>query len=215
MRRYVQYDRPVTKTTKSKRPKQSRTVSKLSAEELQSLPVALQAGLSISKPVKPVKPAKEKKHYEPIDEEFIAKRAPGSKTLRYSRTKKRPLATFEDRLNRMVLVSREDDTFKFRGHTFHVIEWKCRKPEVKDVNIHLPSLDEEVEYTYIYKITLESPTKSEFLLETPAGRVCPKCKTNEYIRSELKNMPISFQDANWRNRDKFGEYCEMCRCISK
>jgi len=225
MRRYVQTTLEISNKIKSSKPsksrqsRQSRQSVQLTFEELQSLPAEFRSNLTIPT-VKQPKPVKTVKVREPLDDAFVNKRSPGSKTVLYRRQVKQPLYSLEDRLNRANVVSREDDTFSFRGNSFHVIEWTCMKTvPADDVNIHLIDYnqpDEEPELYYITNVTLESaPTSTDYLLETPVGRVCPKCKTNEYIKSDLKSMPVSYQDIHRFNRDSFGESCQRCKCISK
>ena len=214
MRRYVQTtfeisNKPVkrsTKPSKSRQSRQSRQSTQLTFEELQSLPAEFRLQVTPPKQPKPVKTVKVR---EPLDDAFVIRRAPGSKTVLYRRQVKQPFYSLEDRLNRATVVAREDDEFSFRGNSYQVIQWTCMKS-----NYNQP--DEEPELYYITNITLTSdPTSTEYLLETPVGRVCPKCKTNEYIKSDLKNMPVSYQDRHRFNRDSFGESCQKCRCISK
>lgn len=221
-RRYIQPDVVPTKVVKTKklvkstRPKRPAKLP-LTYEELQSLPAEFRASYVPPKPVAPPKPPKVK---EPLDDAFINRRAPGSKTVSFRRQTKQPLYSLYDRLNRTTVLSRDDDWFTYDDHSYHVIIWTCEKNKpADDVNIHLIDYNtpvEEPELYNIFHVTLESkPTSTEYLLETPAGRVCPKCKSNEFVKSDLKNMPINFQSAHWRDRDSFGEHCQVCRCISK
>ena len=134
---------------------------------------------------------------------FVNQRAPGSQTIRYSRPKRQPLVTLDDRLQRVLVTKREDDRFTFDGHTYDYIEWTCQSPYDPDKTSIFTSLK-----------LISPPRQTNRLIETPAGRCCPKCKTNEFIRSELKNTPLTYQDKHWRDKESFGEFCENCTTIS-
>ena len=230
MRRYVQQERPSTQPVKRARQKvQRRKIAALTDSELQSLPQYIRdlsspqvqtlsrSSLPKMTPIHKLRSILDKEN-GCVESTFINSRAAGSKTLNYKRSTKQPLYTFDDRLSRTNVIGREERTFTFRTNTYHVTEWLCHKNIVDDVNIHLLDYNapvEAVDTFVIVKITLDNDSSSKYLLDTPAGRVCPNCKTNEYIKSDLKNMPQSYQDKHWRDKSSFGEHCEACRCISE
>lgn len=218
MRRYVQTERKQPTLPKKKVKRAKRPSNTLSSDDILLLPEHLRNQIDPPKPkpVKKVKPVKT----DCVEPVFINARTPGSKILNHRRQPKYPLYTFEDRLNRVYVLDRYNDHFTYQDIKCELVVWTYRKddPDAEDVNVHLIDRDaepEEVKTSQLIMIKLVSEHDTSYLIDTPAGRVCPKCKTNEYIKSDLKNMPINYQDRLWRYRDSFGEHCVCCQTNSR
>jgi len=219
MRRYVQTVRKEVKQTKRQSTTRQKveTITDLSVIESMHFPGGKPDLTDAVKTIKPTKPVKPVKKYKPIDDEFIAKRSPGSKTVLYRRAKQQPLYNLDDKLSRAHVVDHGEQDFSQSGHDFHIKAWQCVKqdPNQRDVNIHLRPLNEEPEYYYIKYITLEcEPTQTDYLIDTKYGYVCPKCRSNEFVKSNLKDQTQSNIARKWRNADQYGYACEQCRTIS-
>jgi len=215
MRRYVTPAPPKAKSTRAKSVKRVQPV--MTEADLASLPKGIRDSIVVPPP-KIIKPPKPEKTDE-VESVFINARCPGSKVLNYRRSNRQPLRTFDDRLTQSNVIHREDDTFSFRDNKYHVIIWTVSSEAAlfNDPNLRLLDMEADPEppkLSYIVCITLENESSSKVLLDTPAGLVCPNCKTNEYVKSDLKNMPVTFQQNNWRLADNFGSHCEQCRCPS-
>lgn len=223
MRRYVQTERVIPrKKSVTRKSRSTNKMTVLSSDELSSIPsrflpkdtsvtfIQKKSNRPKSLPLAKLQAILDK---ENDTTEHLNSRAAGSKQLNFKRQSRTPQYTLHDRLSRTNVVARSEDTCTYEGHDFHMTAYKCRDDIVEDVNLHLIDYDaepEEIKYRYILHLTLESETDETNLLLSPAGRVCPICKTNEYIVSDLKNMPITYQDKNWRNRESFGEHCQVC-----
>lgn len=225
MRRYVTTVKPIATKKKAKSTKAKRVQPVMTEADIASLPQSVRDSIVIPPP-KIIKPKAAKPVKDEVESVFVNARCPGSKVLNYRRSNKQPLRTFDDRLAQSNVISRDDDSFSFRDNDYKVIIWTVSSEPAlfHDPNLRLIDIEAEPEppkLSYIVSITLEnsvepcgaSSARAE-LLDTPAGLVCPNCKTNEYVKSDLKNMPVTFQQNNWRHKDNFGSHCELCRCPS-
>lgn len=204
--------------TKQRLSTKKRVQPAMTEADIASLPKSVRDSI-VTPPPKIIKPKAVKPVKDEVEPVFINARCPGSKVLNYRRSNKQPLRTFDDRLAQSNVISRDDDSFSFRDNKYKVIIWTVSSEPAlfHDPNLHLIDIEAEPEppkLSYIVSITLENESSATELLDTPAGLVCPNCRTNEYVKSDLKNMPVTFQQNNWRHKDNFGSHCELCRCPS-
>lgn len=117
-------------------------------------------------------------------------------TTKMVRPKRRPLSSWEDRINKSVALlgrsdfTSENDTFKMR-----IIRWECL--------INMFGRLAPKEYISIIIIP-KKRVISNVLLSTEFGLVCPRCLTNEYIESQNDFLPRNLRSA------KAKKYCSLC-----
>jgi len=127
------------------------------------------------------------------------------KKVRFERPKKQPLVYWSDRLCRGYLKSRDEFHTTTPQFNVRVIIWHMQLDQDKTRSI--VALD-------ITSILDPTSLNSKSLLSTPLGYICPRCKTNEFIHSQLDFYPISFKDAARFNRADYGVYCRCCGTLS-
>lgn len=138
---------------------------------------------------------------KPVTKEFRASVC--RRVLKFKQPIKQPLTTWDDKLALCAqIISRQEYYTQDAGLDLHMIVWK------------VPFDEDKVRSIVSITTTSATITPAKRLVTTQYGRVCPHCRSNEFLRSVLDFHTNTIKAIWSRSKSELNEYCARCGSIS-
>jgi len=126
------------------------------------------------------------------------------RTLIFKRQPKIPLVRWSDKLARLTVLSRGESSIHSPHYLAKVVQWIVVSGEdTRAIN----AID------IVSELSMELQNSGK-LISTKFGYVCPLCKTNEWLSSQIDFLPITLKERARKYISRAGEYCQKCGTIS-